>query len=363
MCADYWGMGLRLSLRERSTLKATLREQSGEARSWRRARMVLLAAEGESISAIARHLGTSRARVTDWVSRFEESRLDGLVDVERPGRPKKLTPLEQHQVVAAACQSPRAFGLRRDVWTRASLAQALCDAGLVRSISASTVAEILDEVDIRPHRVKAWCHSNEPDFQKKMRGIVRLYVKRPRGEPVVCIDEKTGMQALSRARSLKTPAPGRAGRQDFEYKRNGTRCLFACFNIATGQVLGRCSRQRRREDFLSFMDEVASKYRQRRVHVVLDNLNTHHDTAQGAFMTEWNRAHGSRFVFHYTPTHGSWLNQVELWFGIMARRVLRYGNFCSPNGLVAEVEGFLEDWNAHEAHPFRWTYDGTPLVC
>ena len=232
----------------------------------------------------------------------------------------------------------------------------------MRSISPSTVGETLEEAEIRPHRVKAWCHSKDPDYQKKMRAIVKLYTRRPKGQPVLCIDEKTGMQSLSRSREFKPPAPRRQARQEFEYRRNGTRCLFACFNIATGRVLGRCTIQRKREDFLAFMDLVAATYRPKRVHVVLDNLNTHHDTRRGAFITDWNRAHGSRFVLHYTPTHGSWLNQVELWFGIMTRRVLRYGNFHDPDELVDAVEGFMDVWNAQEAHPFRWTYRGTPLV-
>jgi len=195
-----------------------------------------------------------------------------------------------------------------------------------------------------------------------MRRIVRLYVKRPPGEPVLCVDEKTGMQALSRSRELRPAQPGRRGRQEFEYKRNGTRCLFACFNVGTGKVLGRCTERRKRPDFFSFMDEVASTYRQRRVHVVLDNLNTHKNTSRGAFITEWNRSHGNRFFFHYTPTHGSWLNQVELWFAIVSRRVLRHGNFRTLNELVAAIEMFIEEWNEWEAHPFRWTYLGLPLV-
>jgi transposase len=233
---------------------------------------------------------------------------------------------------------------------------------LVREVSASQVGRILDEADIKPHRVKMWCHSTDPNFQEKMRGIVRLYVKRRKGEPVLCIDEKTGMQALSRSRALQPASPGRSARYEFDYKRNGTRCLFACFNVATGRVLGRCTTNRKRPDFFSFMDLVAATYRQRRVHVVLDNLNTHIDTSQGAFVTEWNRQHGNRFVFHYTPTHGSWLNQVELWFGIVGKRVLRYGNYRSPDELVAAILAFIDTWNESEAHPFRWTYTGHPLV-
>ena len=355
-------MDLRLNRRERATLEQTLREQCGEARAWRRARMVLLAVAGESIASIARQLGTSRSRVTEWLNRFREERGRGLTDLPRSGRPQEITPLERHQVVAAACQSPHAFGLTRNIWTRDALAAAVVEAGHVRSISSTTVGEILDEAEIRPHRVKAWCHSNDPDFQKKMRSIVRLYINKPKGQPVLCIDEKTGMQALSRSRDLVPPKAGRAGREEFEYRRNGTRCLFACFNIGSGKVLGRCTERRTRDDFLDFMDLVAATYRQKRVHVVLDNLNTHHNTTQGAFIADWNRRHGKRFVFHYTPTHGSWLNQVELWFGIMARRVLRYGNFRHVDQLIDAVELFIEVWNDQEAHPFRWTYRGTPLV-
>lgn len=339
-----------------------MREQSGEAREYRRARMVLLAAKGESVSSIGRLLGTSRCRVRQWLARFRRLRLRGLVDRSRSGRPRVITPLERHQVVAAACQSPRAFGVAREVWTHDALATALVSKRLVRAISGSSVAEILDEAEIKPYRVKMWCHSDDPDFQAKMRAIVALYVRRPKGEPVLSIDEKTGMQALSRARALKLASPGREGRQDFEYRRNGTRCLFACFDVGSGKVLGRCTRRRTREDFFSFLDLVAAAYPRRRVHVVLDNLNTHKDTRKGDYLTEWNRAHGNRFVFHYTPTHGSWLNQVELWFGLVSRRVLRHGQFASPDELVAAIEAFIKFWNRREGHPFRWSYRGRPLV-
>jgi transposase len=324
--------------------------------------MVLLADGGESRASIARQLGTNRSRVGDWLQRFERDGLAGLTDAERSGRPAKITALERHQVIAAACRGPSELGVARAVWTHESLRQALISHGLVREISTTVVGAILDEAEIKPHRVKMWCHSTDPDYQRKMRAIVRLYVRRPKGEPVLCIDEKTGMQALSRSRELQPTGPGRAARFEFEYKRNGTRCLFGCFNVGTGQVLARCTTSRKRPDFLSFLDQVASAYRQRRVHVVLDNLNTHKDTNQGRFITEWNRRHGRRFVFHYTPTHGSWLNQIELWFGIVSRRVLRYHSFPSPDALVSTIESFVETWNREEARPFRWTYDGIPLV-
>ena len=355
-------MVVLLARREKRELVEIIRRQSGEARLYRRARIVLLRASGESIHEIARQMGTSRARVREWLYRFDEGRVEGLSDRPRAGRPSVITALERHQVIATACQSPDDFGLARNTWTHESLADALVASGRVRSISSSEVGRILESADLKPHRVKMWCHSNDPDFQKKMRAIVRLYVKRPFGEPVLCIDEKTGIQALSRSRILQPARPGRAGRFEFEYKRNGTRCLFACFNIATGKVLGRCTTSRKRPDFFSFMDLVASTYRQGRVHIVLDNLNTHLNTRQGNFITDWNRRHGMRFVFHYTPTHGSWLNQVELWFGIVSRRVLRHGNFDTPDELIDAIEDFIEQWNETEAHPFRWTYEGVPLV-
>ena len=355
-------MELNLSPTERDQLRAIVWQQRGEARLYRRARTILLAAEGESISAVARDLGTCRARVGQWVRRFAQHRLDGLQDLHRSGRPPEVTPLERHQVIATACRSPADFGLQRVLWDHATLARVVMSSGLVRSISSRTVGRILQDAEIKPHHVKMWCHSDDPAYQEKMRAIVDLYVRLPKGEPVLSIDEKTGMQALSHRRPLQPAGPSRWARLDFEYKRNGTRCLFACFNVGTGRVLGRCTTTRTREDFLSFLDEVASAYRQACVHVILDNLNTHRDTQQGDFMTQWNRQHGSRFVFHYTPTHGSWLNQIELWFCVLSRRILRYGEFRSPDELVAAIERFIQQWNETEAHPFRWTYDGLPLV-
>lgn len=355
-------MAIDLHKQEREKLKEIVYSQRSEVRLHRRARMILLAAAGENISAIARKVGTIRLHVYEWLKRFEEHRLDGLRDLQRSGRPLEITPLERHQVVATACRSPREFGFERTLWSHETLANAVLSRGLVRQVSARTVGRILEDAEIKPHRIKMWCHSNDPEYQKKMRAIVLLYTNLPKGEPVLSIDEKTGMQALSRCRQLKPAEPGKPGRYEFEYKRNGTRCLFACFNVATGKVLGRCTKKRKRPDFFSFMDEVASTYRQRRVHVVLDNLNTHLDTTQGDFVTEWNKRNGNRFVFYYTPTHGSWLNQVELWFGIVSRRILRYGNFHSPDELIAAIEAFIEEWNKREAHPFRWTYEGHPLV-
>lgn len=356
------GMDLQVSPVEARELERIVHEQRGEARLYRRARMVLLASSGTSVAAVARQMGTNRARVGEWLRRFQALGVEGLGDEARSGRPTEISALERHQVIAAACSKPSELGLERAVWSHESLAEALEESGRVRSISSSTVGRILAEAEIKPHRVKTWCHSTDPEYQSKMRAIVDLYVSPPGGEPVLSIDEKSGIQVLSRLRPLVPASPGRDARYEFEYKRHGTRCLFACFNIRTGSVLGRCTLRRTRDDFFSFMDLVARHYHQRRVHVVLDNLNTHKDTSRGDFMTEWNRAHGDRFTFYYTPTHGSWLNQVELWFSILSRQVLRYGDFHTPDDLVGTITAFIQRWNRDHAGPFRWTYEGRPLV-
>lgn len=343
-------------------LESILRRGTTEVRLHRRARMVVLAASGMTVTEIAAELETSRSRVSIWLGRYANEGVRGLEDRPRSGRPKAISPLERHRVLAAACQAPRELGRERDLWSHEALSDAVVDSELVRSISASTVGRILRAAEIKPHLVKMWCHSKDPEYQAKLEDIVGLYLDRPHGEPVLCVDEKSGMQALSRARGLVRGEAGRSNRLEFEYRRNGTRCLFGCFNVRTGHLLGRCTETRSRDDFLSFMDLVAATYRQPRVHVVLDNLTTHRDTSAGDFVSRWNRDHGDRFVFHYTPTHGSWLNQVELWFGILSKRVLRHGTFESPDDLVRAIEAFVGEWNAREAHPFRWTYDGQPLV-
>lgn len=351
-----------LTPHERAELESILRRGKTEVRLYRRARMVLSAARGLTVAAIARELKTNRYRVGVWLRRFGREGVKGLHDRPRKGRPKTISPLERHRVVAAACQAPRELGRERDLWSHGSLSEAVVESALVRAISASSVGRILRGAEIKPHLVKMWCHSKDPEFQQKLEDIVGLYLDPPHGEPVLCVDEKSGMQALSRARGLVRGGPARPSRLEFEYRRNGTRCLFGCFNVRTGHLLGSCTKTRSRDDFFAFMDLVAAHYRQPRVHVVLDNLTTHRDTSAGDFVSQWNRKHGDRFVFHYTPTHGSWLNQVELWFGILTKRVLRHGTFESPDELVRAIDAFIDEWNVREAHPFRWTYDGLPLV-
>jgi transposase len=208
---------------------------------------------------------------------------------------------------------------------------------------------------IRPHRVRLWLHSPDPDFQSKVARICRLYRSPPKGAAVVCVDEKTGMQALERRFPLRPAAPGRAPRREFEYVRHGTRTLIAAFDVRTGRVLAHCGPKRSARELERFMEALARAYPTGEVYVVWDNLNIH----TGVRWDEFNARHGGRFHFVFTPLHASWVNQIEIWFSVLARRVLRDGSFTSASELTARVLGFVRHWNAKEAHPFRWTFRGT----
>lgn len=257
-----------------------------------------------------------------------------------------------------ACDTPDKLwdgAMFRDVWTQQALADAT-QRHTGRSISRSTVQRILSSQGLRPHRVRQWLHSPDPDFDSKVARVCELYLHPPAGAAVVCIDEKP-MQALERKYGTGV-GPGGVVRREYEYIRNGTACLLGAFDIRNGQVFGRVVPQRTSEATVQFMDELASEYPKGDVYVVWDNLNTHYDGPDKRW-TEFNRRHGGRFHFVFTPKHASWMNQIEVWFSILQRRVLRYGSFISTGHLEREVIGFIRHWNWSEAHPFRWTFTGT----
>jgi hypothetical protein len=253
--------------------------------------------------------------------------------------------------VQIACDRPekKAF---RDVWTILSLREAV-KKKTAFELSATEIRRILRDEKIRPHRVRMWLHSPDPRFRAKVREICKVYL-RPGTGTVLCVDEKPGMQALERKNPSKLPSIGRAGRREFEYIRHGTRALFAAFNPHTGKVFGQISKHRGADELMLFMERLALEYPTGSVTIVWDNLNTH----CGPQWDEFNRRHGGRFRFLYTPLHASWVNQVEVWFSILSRRVLKYGDFASPEQLERAVRGFIRHWNTEEAHPFRWKFRG-----
>jgi transposase len=236
------------------------------------------------------------------------------------------------------------------VWTHKTLQEQL-ERETGETLSLSEIGRTLCCGGLRPHRVRMWLHSPDPDFHEKVKVICGLYVDPPEGATVVCVDEKTGMQARADASPLHTEQG--TVRREFEYIRHGTSTLIAAFNVQTGEVFGRCWRRTKR-GIVRFLKELAKKYPTGDVYIVWDNLNVHMGEAIEAF----NARHGGRFHFVYTPIHASWMNQVEIWFSLLQRRVLRYGSFGSKVDLEAAVMAFIRHWNQVERRPFRWRFRG-----
>ena len=319
-----------------------------------RARIVLLARDGVGTKHISDTIGSNERTVRKWKARFRaDPRPEALEDRRRTGRPSAVSVATRCELVQLACERPDGIAAPfREVWTYGSLAEALrVRTGVL--LSVSEVGRILRFESLRPHRVKQWLKSRDPDFTAKAERVCDLYLNPPKGAVVLCIDEKP-MQVLERCHPNHVGADGRL-RHEYEYKRHGTQVLLAAFNVKTGRVFGRVVPRRTSKATVSFMNAVARHYRGREVYVVWDNLNTHYDGSDQRW-TRFNQRHGGRFHFVYTPTHASWMNQVEIWFSILHRRVLKYGSFDDAPRQKHEVESFIRFWNRNERHPFRWTW-------
>jgi transposase len=320
-----------------------------------RAKIALLAEEGLPNAAIAREVGCDVKTVRKWRERIAElPELLALEDDARTGRPARI-PIEAHyDLIKIACT--RTDGDKapfQQVWTLKTLTDALAKQTGVH-MSKSEASRILRGSDVQPHRVRMWLHSPDPKFRPKVARICKLYLKPPEGATVLCTDEKPGMQALEERSPLRPCASGRATRKEFEYRRRGTRTLIASFNTRTGEVLAECGPTRTANDVLAHMEHVAERYPTGQVYIIWDNLNIHHGPRWEAF----NERHGGRFHFVHTPLHASWVNQIEVWFSILARRVLKHASFRSTDALTARVLAFIKHWNNVEAHPFRWKFRG-----
>lgn len=346
---------VKLSRKERKSLETLVHRGTAPHREVVRAKIALMAADGQTNAAIAASLGLSLPCVALWRGRAAEQGVVGLREVQRPGRPRQIGDVQRLQLLALACERAEVGG--RATPTLDELCERATERGVVEHISRSHLQRILQAADVRPHRVRQWLHSPDPQFREKVNAICALYRRAPAGSVVLSIDEKTGIQAIERKHADRAPNRSRVRRQEFEYIRHGTQALTAALDVHSGRVLGRCTDRRTQDDLVAFMEDVASAYPKGTVHVVWDNLNTHRAYA---VWKDFNARHGGRFAFHFTPLHASWVNQIELLFAIYARRVLRHASHKSVAHLRQRTETFIAQRNV-SPKPFKWTFAGFEL--
>jgi len=323
---------------ERTELERWLRSPTTEQRFAFRARVILAAAAGEGSGSIARREKVRLNTVSTWRLRFAEGGIAALQDQQRAGRPRQYG-AEAEQRLLAKLDEPPPEGY--SIWNGTLLARALV-------LPADQVWRVLRRNGIQLQRRRSWCLSTDLEFAPKAAEIVGLYLAPPENAVVLCVDEKPSIQALERAQGYLRLPNGKAVRgQSHEYKRHGTTTLFAALEVETGKVTGMHAPRKRREEFLAFMNQVVAAYPDHELHVVLDNFSTHkpkHD----AWLSRHAKVH-----FHFTPTHASWLNQVEVWFSILSRGALRDSSFTSIQEVCQRIDSFIATYN-RGSKPFHW---------
>lgn len=332
-------VAIALSNDERAELELRSRRRKTARADAQRAAIVLLAATGESNSAIATRLGVTRMTVTTWRNRFAKRRLSGLSDEPRPGAPRKIGDSKIADVVTATLESTPPGATH---WSRRSMARA-------SGLSVTTVHRIWRAFSLQPHRSETFKLSTDPLFVEKIRDIVGLYLDPPDRALVLCIDEKSQIQALDRTQPLLPMRPGQAERHTHDYKRHGTTSLFAALNVATGQIIGKCLPRHRAREFRRFLDLVEQNVPDDLdIHVIIDNASTH----KTKLIRNWF-AKRPRWHPHFTPTSASWINQVERFFGLLTEQQIRRGVHRSTKALEAAIADYIAVRNA-DPKPFRW---------
>ncbi|HVS61303.1 MAG TPA: IS630 family transposase [Gemmatimonadaceae bacterium] len=261
---------------------------------------------------------------------------------------RSLSDADAARVVAEACRPPRDVGVPVTHWSAHLLGEHVRSQGV--AMSDRTVSRILHDADLRPHRQQMWLTSQDDEFRAKRDDVLRVYYESPRSEHIVCVDEKTGMQALERRYADIPMAPGQPVRREFEYKRHGTLCWMGAFDVRRGKPFGFTSHQHDSDTFVELLDVIDTVYPAGPGHIIMDNLSAH-DTPD---VNEWFDEH-PRWTRHFTPKHASWLNQIECWFSILGRHVLARGSFTSQEELAAKVDAYVE-WYLKTDQPFHWSY-------
>ena len=336
-----------MSDEERVALERRARRRKSSHGAARRARIVLLAAAGLNNCAIAETLGISRRTVGLWRGRFAARRLAGLDDEPRPGAPRKIGDDKIAEVVTRTLETMPEDATH---WSRRSMARA-------SGVSATTVHRIWGAFGLQPQRVESFKLSSDPHFVDKVRDIVGLYLDPPDRALVLCVDEKSQIQALDRTQPMLPMRPGQAERRTHDYKRCGTTTLFAALDTATGAVIGSCKKRHRAREFRAFLDQVEQTLPAGLdVHVVMDNASSHKTKP----IRDWF-AKRPRWHSHFTPTSASWLNQVERFFALLTERQIKRGAHRSTAELEAAIERYIEAHNRNPK-PFRWTKSADDIL-
>lgn len=331
---------IELTCDERAQLEAWSRRRSSAQALAMRARIVLLAGEGLKNTEIGERLEIKRGTAATWRNRFAEHRLDGLLDEPRPGRPRTVTDEQVEQVIVTTLETTP-----RDAthWSTRSMAR---EVGLTQT----AVLRIWKAFGLQPHRQESWKLSKDPQFIDKVRDVVGIYLNPPERAVVLCVDEKSQIQALDRTAPILPMLPGTPERATHDYKRSGTSSLYAALDITTGKVIGALHSRHRALEFKKFLQTIDRQVpAELDVHLVLDNSSTHKTPA----IKTWLTAH-PRFVLHFTPTSSSWLNLVERWFAELTSKKLRRGAHRSVRELNADIRAWIDTWN-QTPRPFVWT--------
>jgi putative transposase len=311
-----------------------------------RAGVILAWRHGLTLDETAARVGLSRATCNKWRRRFERSRMSGLTESDRPGRPKLISAQTRARIIdTARSQPPDGY----TAWTQRRIAK-------VCGVSQTTVHDVLAEADLKPHKIEYWCGKpSDPEFETKMLDIIGLYLNPPDNAIVLCVDEKTQIQALDRTQPLLPMQAGSPKRLTATYTRHGTVSLIAALSVHTGEVTARTITATTSDNFAAFLKSLYRANPGKHIHVIADNLSSH-KTAQ---VKEW-AARRRRLTIHYTPTYSSWLNQVEIWFNILTRDVIKGGVWTSKNQLVKQLMTYVKVYTKERAKPFSWTYTGKP---
>lgn len=312
-----------------------------------RANVILLSSEGKTIDQIVDFTKLSRRAVNKWRQRFKTFGMEGLTDAARPGKRPVITQEQKLLVIQKAC-SKAEDGYSN--WSQNRIAKEV-------GISQSKVYQILRDADLKPHKIEYWCgKSPDPEFEAKMINIVGLYMDPPENAIVLCVDEKTQIQALDRTQPLLPLKSGLPKRYTATYKRNGTVALIAALAVHTGEITAKTMVKNNSVNFLKFLKKLDRTYRGKTLHLIVDNLSVH----KNKDVKLWLKGK-RKFKIHFTPTYSSWLNQVEIWFNILTKDVIKGGIWKSSEQLASQLMEYVDTYNKTRAKPFEWTYTGKPL--